>query len=163
MPAGFYVDPMVSSRAAPLVLTELLRARQQDVADHVAEQGIDLTVVTFPWYFTMFVEVVPTEVCLRVWDLLLLDGFVVLHQCVAGQHMDRGVAAAASGATVAADAADAPACAADAADTSAYAAAACGTAVCTAAAFATAVAWCHSCCRHVDAATGPQSHSHPHR
>jgi hypothetical protein len=78
MPADYFVDPMIGPRADQRVLEELVREHLPQLAVAAEATGYDIAIVTFPWFFTMFVECVQPEITARIWDCLLLEGHDVL-------------------------------------------------------------------------------------
>lgn len=43
------------------------------VASHVEDLGFDASFATFNWYLSLFVNTMPLETCLRVWDVFFLE------------------------------------------------------------------------------------------
>eukprot|EP00053_Salpingoeca_punica_P016111 m.150547 g.150547 ORF g.150547 m.150547 type:complete len:1063 (+) comp16880_c0_seq14:201-3389(+) len=74
MPDGYFVHPMLLPRADQRVLLDLIERYLPQTRKKLDEAGIDLSLATFHWFFTAFVECTSTEISLRVWDLLLCDG-----------------------------------------------------------------------------------------
>lgn len=74
MPKGYYVDPMIEPRADQRVLLDLVAKHMPGVWENLARYEVDLSLVSFHWFFTLFVDCMPLEVTLVVWDNLLLEG-----------------------------------------------------------------------------------------
>eukprot|EP00048_Salpingoeca_helianthica_P013907 m.211013 g.211013 ORF g.211013 m.211013 type:complete len:1045 (+) comp15559_c1_seq12:5915-9049(+) len=78
MPKGYYTAPMLAARADQRVIRDLIRERLPKL--DVFLKDVDVCMQTFQWFFTIFVEPAPTALSVRVWDLFLLDGNIVLHR-----------------------------------------------------------------------------------
>jgi len=78
LPTGFYTDDMSSLLGDLDVFIELVRIKLPKVSEHFAALNIDLGAICSQWFLLAFVNVLPLETTLRVWDCLLLEGFVVL-------------------------------------------------------------------------------------
>ena len=63
---------------APITLQRVLKDLVQDKLPKVHQLleacGVDLSLFTFNWFLTIFVDNIPTETFLRVWDALLFEG-----------------------------------------------------------------------------------------
>jgi hypothetical protein len=79
MPQGYYVHPMVVSRADQRAVQEVIHTAFPSLAEVVEKHEIDLSLVTFQWFFTLFVDCVPTDVNVRIWDWILLRGHIALY------------------------------------------------------------------------------------
>ena len=84
VPQGYFVDPMTDSRADQPVLRDLIRTHLPDMDAVLNEHHFDLSLISFNWFFTLFVEIVPTEVTLRIWDVLLYEGDMILFKAAFG-------------------------------------------------------------------------------
>ncbi|KAJ6793617.1 TBC1 domain family member 8B-like isoform X1 [Iris pallida] len=71
---GYYSEEMIESQVDQLVLEELVRERFPKLVNHLDYLGVQVAWVTGPWFLSMFVNVLPWESVLRVWDVLLFDG-----------------------------------------------------------------------------------------
>jgi hypothetical protein len=41
---------------------------------HLEQHSVDLSLFTFNWFLTVFVDNIPTETFLRIWDAYLYEG-----------------------------------------------------------------------------------------
>ena len=78
MPVCYYVSPMVVSRADQLVLQDIISAYLPVIDKTLTEHQIDLGLVTFHWFFILFVTGLSPELTLQVWDNLLISGMEIL-------------------------------------------------------------------------------------
>lgn len=80
MPTGYYMDPMLSARADQPVFRDAVARWLPALSDRFEMFEFDLSLVTFNWFFTLYVDCVPVELTLKIWDLLLILGDVVIFQ-----------------------------------------------------------------------------------
>ena len=71
--AGFY-GVLVDQK----VFDQLMQTRYQQLSMHFDEVGFNTDLLTFPWLVQMFVNKIPLETVLIVWDLFFLKGVRVL-------------------------------------------------------------------------------------
>eukprot|EP00039_Didymoeca_costata_P033040 m.40424 g.40424 ORF g.40424 m.40424 type:complete len:1234 (+) comp9663_c0_seq2:283-3984(+) len=74
IPSGYFVDPMRPSRADQPVLRELIKKYCPTIDNVLESQCFDLSLITFNWFFTLYVDAVPTVLTLRIWDMILYRG-----------------------------------------------------------------------------------------
>lgn len=80
MPHGYYMDPMLSSRADQPVFRDAVKEFLPKLHAQLDKFEFDLSLVTFNWFFTLFVDCVPTELTVKIWDSLFIYGDTVLFQ-----------------------------------------------------------------------------------
>ena len=80
MPVGYYMDPMLSARADQPVFRDAVAKWLPALSDRFEMFEFDLSLVTFNWFFTLYVDCVPVELTLKIWDLLFILGDVVIFQ-----------------------------------------------------------------------------------
>ncbi|CAJ2631128.1 unnamed protein product [Trifolium pratense] len=71
---GYYSEDMIESQVDQLVFEELVRERFPKLANHLDYLGVQVAWVTGPWFLSIFVNMLPWESVLRVWDVLLFEG-----------------------------------------------------------------------------------------
>ncbi|GER42544.1 Ypt/Rab-GAP domain of gyp1p superfamily protein [Striga asiatica] len=71
---GYYSEEMLESQVDQLVLEELVRERFPKLVNHLDYLGVQVAWVTGPWFLTIFMNMLPWESVLRVWDVLLFQG-----------------------------------------------------------------------------------------
>ncbi|XP_022745809.1 ecotropic viral integration site 5 protein homolog [Durio zibethinus] len=71
---GYYSEEMVESQVDQLVFEELVRERFPKLVNHLDYLGVQVAWVTGPWFLSIFMNMLPWESVLRVWDVLLFEG-----------------------------------------------------------------------------------------
>ncbi|KAL5712542.1 hypothetical protein ACHQM5_014704 [Ranunculus cassubicifolius] len=71
---GYYSEEMIESQVDQLVFEELVRERFPKLVNHLDYLGVEVAWVTGPWFLSIFVNMLPWESVLRVWDVLLFEG-----------------------------------------------------------------------------------------
>ncbi|KAK4835345.1 hypothetical protein QYF36_008610 [Acer negundo] len=76
--AGYYSEEMIESQVDQLVFEELVRERFPKLVNHLDYLGVQVAWVTGPWFLSIFMNMLPWESVLRVWDVLLFEGTRVM-------------------------------------------------------------------------------------
>ncbi|XP_028775120.1 TBC domain-containing protein C215.01-like isoform X2 [Neltuma alba] len=71
---GCYTEEMIESQVDQLVFEELVRERFPKLVKHLDYLGVQVTWISGPWFLSIFVNTLPWESVLRVWDVLLFEG-----------------------------------------------------------------------------------------
>ncbi|XP_022747244.1 ecotropic viral integration site 5 ortholog-like [Durio zibethinus] len=71
---GCYTEEMIESQVDQLVLEELMRERFPKLVNHLDYLGVQVTWISAPWFLSIFVNMLPWESVLRIWDVLLFEG-----------------------------------------------------------------------------------------
>ncbi|KAL8538548.1 hypothetical protein ACS0TY_000534 [Phlomoides rotata] len=71
---GYYSEEMLESQVDQLVFEELVRERFPRLVNHLDYLGVQVAWVSAPWFLTIFMNMLPWESVLRVWDVLLFQG-----------------------------------------------------------------------------------------
>ncbi|PON72787.1 Ribonuclease H domain containing protein [Parasponia andersonii] len=71
---GYYTEEMIESQVDQLVFEELMRDRFPKLVDHLDYLGVQVAWISGPWFLSIFVNTLPWESVLRVWDVLLYEG-----------------------------------------------------------------------------------------
>ncbi|GKV28567.1 hypothetical protein SLEP1_g37595 [Rubroshorea leprosula] len=71
---GYYSEEMIESQVDQLVFEELVHERFPKLANHLDYLGVQVAWVTGPWFLSIFINMLPWESVLRVWDVLLFEG-----------------------------------------------------------------------------------------
>lgn len=71
---GYYSEEMIECQVDQLVFEELVRERFPKLVNHLDYLGVQVAWVTGPWFLSIFMNMLPWESVLRVWDVLLFEG-----------------------------------------------------------------------------------------
>ncbi len=52
----------------------LVSAQNPGLIQRITEYGFSLRVFTLPWFICNFVNIVPMETAMRIWDIMMLEG-----------------------------------------------------------------------------------------
>ncbi|XP_071955359.1 TBC1 domain family member 2B-like [Antedon mediterranea] len=78
MPPDYYSKTLIGSQTDQRVFKELLSEKIPRLNAHLDRENVDLSLVTFNWFITIFCDNIPAETMLRVWDTFLFEGNKVL-------------------------------------------------------------------------------------
>ncbi|XP_022765289.1 TBC1 domain family member 8B-like isoform X2 [Durio zibethinus] len=71
---GYYSEEMIESQVDQLVFEVLVRERFPKLVNHLDYLGVQVAWVSGPWFLSIFMNMLPWETVLRVWDVLLYEG-----------------------------------------------------------------------------------------
>ncbi|GAB2258185.1 hypothetical protein Droror1_Dr00014345 [Drosera rotundifolia] len=71
---GYYTHDMIESQVDQLVFEELMREQFPKLVNHLDYLGVQVAWISGPWFLSIFVNMLPWESVLRVWDVLLFEG-----------------------------------------------------------------------------------------
>ncbi|CAN4121624.1 unnamed protein product [Withania somnifera] len=71
---GCYSQEMIESQVDQLVFEELVRERFPKLVNHLEYLGMQVAWISGPWFLSIFVNVLPWESVLRVWDVVFFEG-----------------------------------------------------------------------------------------
>ncbi|KAL8152672.1 hypothetical protein V2J09_010432 [Rumex salicifolius] len=71
---GYYTYDMIESQVDQLVFEELIRETFPKLVNHLDYLGVQVTWISSPWFLSIFMNMLPWESVLRVWDVLLFEG-----------------------------------------------------------------------------------------
>ncbi|KAK4777187.1 hypothetical protein SAY86_005875 [Trapa natans] len=71
---GYFTEEMIESQVDQLVFEELVRERFPKLVNHLDYLGVQVAWVSGPWFLSIFVNMIPWESVLRVWDVILFEG-----------------------------------------------------------------------------------------
>ncbi|XP_018535092.1 TBC1 domain family member 2A isoform X3 [Lates calcarifer] len=78
MPQDYYTKNLVASQADQRVLKDFLAEKLPRLAAHFEEHSIDVSLITFNWFLVVFVESLPSDILLPLWDAFLYEGTKVI-------------------------------------------------------------------------------------
>ncbi|DBA90624.1 hypothetical protein WJX77_007676 [Trebouxia sp. C0004] len=70
---GYYSMAMVEPQVDQLVFKELVDMRFPRLSGHLEGHGVNVSSVSTNWFLCIFVNSLPLESCLRVWDIFFLE------------------------------------------------------------------------------------------
>ncbi|KAM4621972.1 TBC1 domain family member 2A isoform 2-T2 [Polymixia lowei] len=78
MPQDYYTKNLSASQADQRVLKGFMAEKLPRLTAHFEEHNIDVSLITFNWFLVVFVESLPSDILLRVWDAFLYEGTKVI-------------------------------------------------------------------------------------
>ncbi|XP_015794769.1 TBC1 domain family member 2B [Tetranychus urticae] len=76
MPPDYFTANLLGAHVDQFVLRELLNEKMPNLGAHLEKHHIELSL--FSWFLTCFVDNVPSNIYLRIWDVFLYEGNKVL-------------------------------------------------------------------------------------
>ncbi|XP_076889391.1 uncharacterized protein LOC143540133 [Bidens hawaiensis] len=71
---GYFTTDMIESQVDQLVFEDLMRERYPNLVAHFDLMGVEMGWICGPWFLSIFVNMIPWESVLRVWDVILFEG-----------------------------------------------------------------------------------------
>ncbi|XP_018499921.2 TBC1 domain family member 2A isoform X1 [Pyrus x bretschneideri] len=71
---GYYTEEMIEAQVDQLVFEDLVRERFPKLVNHLDFLGVQVGWIIGPWFLSIFVNMIPWESVIRVWDVLLFEG-----------------------------------------------------------------------------------------
>ncbi|CAN0909345.1 TBC1 domain family member 9 [Linum grandiflorum] len=71
---GYYSEEMIEYEVDQLVFEELVRDRFPKLANHLDYLGVQVSSFSGQWFLSIYMNMLPWESVLRVWDVLLFEG-----------------------------------------------------------------------------------------
>ena len=78
MPMDYFSRTLIGAQVDQRVLRELLELKCPRLSTHLQSINLDLSLISFNWFLTIFVDFFPIELMLRVWDTFFSEGSKVL-------------------------------------------------------------------------------------
>ncbi|XP_028816905.1 TBC1 domain family member 2A isoform X2 [Denticeps clupeoides] len=78
MPKDYYTKTLTDSQADQWVLKDFMAEKLPRLHAHLQEHSVDVALATFNWFLVVFVESLPSDILLRVWDAFLYEGTKVI-------------------------------------------------------------------------------------
>ncbi|XP_077388408.1 TBC1 domain family member 2A isoform X2 [Festucalex cinctus] len=78
MPQDYYTKNLLAAQADQHVLKDFLVEKLPRLAAHFDLYAIDVSLVTFNWFLVVFVESLPSDILLPLWDAFLYEGTKVM-------------------------------------------------------------------------------------
>ncbi|XP_003374134.1 TBC1 domain family member 2B [Trichinella spiralis] len=77
-PRNYYGRTVIAAQADQRVLDEIVHEKLPKVYAHLRSFEVDLSLFTFSWFLTIFVDNFPHQTYLNIWDCFLFEGNKVL-------------------------------------------------------------------------------------
>ena len=84
MPADYYSKSMIGCHVDQYVFSELIEEKLPKIHRHLERAQLQLPLITLQWFLCLFVNTLPTESALRVWDMFFNEGDKVLFRIAIG-------------------------------------------------------------------------------
>ncbi|KAF7995807.1 hypothetical protein HCN44_006914 [Aphidius gifuensis] len=84
LPASYYSSSLLGVQADQKVLRTLITNYLPDIDKVLVVHDIELSLISLNWFLTLFASVVHMKVLLRIWDLFLFDGSIILFKITLG-------------------------------------------------------------------------------
>lgn len=78
MPPQFYCKQLVGAQVDQAVFKELVCEKLPDLAIHLESHGVDPALFSINWFLCLFVDSLPVNTYLHIWDAFLFEGSKVL-------------------------------------------------------------------------------------
>lgn len=78
LPEGWFTAPLLVAQADQRVLLDLVERFLPDVAAHLLDTDVDLSLISFGWFLSLFTDSLHIQTLLRVWDLIFVLGSSVM-------------------------------------------------------------------------------------
>lgn len=78
MPDRYYDHTLIAAHADQRVLKEIIAEKLPNLSDHFVELAFDVSLFTFNWFLAIFIDNIPVETYLRIWDSFLYEGSKIL-------------------------------------------------------------------------------------
>ena len=74
LPTDYFDQDLFGSHVDALVLSYLIEERMPKLSKHFKSIGLGIESMTYTWFLTVFTATLPFRVCLRIFDVLFLEG-----------------------------------------------------------------------------------------
>ncbi|CAF1007561.1 unnamed protein product [Brachionus calyciflorus] len=74
----YFDSGLVGAQADQQCLKNLIELKLPDLHDHLESLELDLSSITLNWFLAIFIDALPFETMLRIWDCFLLEGSKIL-------------------------------------------------------------------------------------
>ncbi|UJR36374.1 hypothetical protein I4U23_029098 [Adineta vaga] len=75
---NYYDIGLIGAQVDQFVLKDLIKQKAPDIHQHFENNEVEITSLTLNWFMAIFIDSVPFETLLRIWDCFLLEGVKVL-------------------------------------------------------------------------------------
>ena len=75
---NYYDTGLIGAQVDQFVLKDLIKQKAPDIHQHFENNEVEITSLTLNWFMAIFIDSVPFDTLLRIWDCFLLEGSKVL-------------------------------------------------------------------------------------
>uniref|UniRef100_A0AC34QSP7 RUN and TBC1 domain-containing protein 3 n=1 Tax=Panagrolaimus sp. JU765 TaxID=591449 RepID=A0AC34QSP7_9BILA len=77
LPPNFYSHNLLGLQADERVIKHLMCIHTPELVELIKTNEIDMSMITINWLLTLFANVLPIQMVLRIWDYIFIDGSVI--------------------------------------------------------------------------------------
>ena len=78
MPPNYYTKQLIGAQVDQAVFKELVLEKLPTLASHLETHGVDPALFSLNWFLCLFVDTLPVNTYLHIWDAFLFEGSKVL-------------------------------------------------------------------------------------
>ncbi|XP_066523071.1 TBC1 domain family member 2A isoform X2 [Hoplias malabaricus] len=78
MPQDYYTKNLLGSQADQRVFKDFMAEKMPRLVAHLELHNVDVSLVTFNWFMVVFVESLPSDTLLKIWDAFFFEGSKVI-------------------------------------------------------------------------------------
>ena len=78
LPEDYYTDSMIGVQMDCSVLLQLCLTHLPSLTSHFSKLNVNLEAACVSWFMCLYADILPDDIVLRVWDLILVEGSSVL-------------------------------------------------------------------------------------
>jgi hypothetical protein len=75
---NYFDSGLIGAQVDQKCLKDIIKSKFPDLHKHLESLDIDISSITLNWFLAIFIDSVPFDTLLRIWDCFLLEGSKVL-------------------------------------------------------------------------------------
>ena len=76
--SNYFDSGLIGAQVDQKCLKDIIKSKLPDLYDHLEALDIEISSITLNWFLAIFIDAVPFDTLLRIWDCFLLEGSKVL-------------------------------------------------------------------------------------